>query len=205
MKIYQKLFAKFYDGFMHDFERRLYKKRRKLLSNLKGQVIGVGEGTGINFQFYPDDITVHAVEPSRPMMEKALIKAAGRPNIKFYNKGINDAALNNHFRENSIDAIICTLVLCTIPDPLQALENFKKWLKPDGKLVIMEHIHASKPLNKSIQNFVNPAWKIIGDGCHLNRNTDQLIKQVGFEPIEDEYFKHSLRFYAGTFKLPQNS
>ena len=190
---------------MHNFERRLYKKRSHLLSNLEGQVIGVGEGTGINFQFYPDEITVHAIEPSKPMLEKAVLKANGNSNIKFYNKGINDEELNNHFSDNSIDAIICTLVLCTIPDPEKALENFKRWLKPTGKLIIMEHIHASKPVNKSLQNIVNPAWKLIGEGCHLNRNTDELIKEVGFLPIEDEYFHHTLRFYSGIFQLPQNN
>ncbi len=205
MKLYQKLFAKFYDGFMHSFEKRLYKKRNHLLSNLEGQVLGVGEGTGINFQFYPDGITVHAVEPSKPMMDKAVIKAEGKPNIKFYNKSINDAELNQHFKEQSIDAIICTLVLCTIPDPAKALENFKRWLKPNGKLIIMEHIHASKTVNKKMQNFINPVWKVFGEGCHLNRNTDVLIKEVGFEPIEEEYFMRTLRFYAGVFTLTQTN
>ncbi|VAW27291.1 hypothetical protein MNBD_BACTEROID06-1376 [hydrothermal vent metagenome] len=205
MKLYQKLFAKFYDGFMHNFEKRLYKKRNHLLSNLEGQVIGVGEGTGINFQFYPDGITVYAVEPSKPMMDKAVIKAEGKPNIKFYNKSINDAELNQHFKEQSIDVIICTLVLCTIPDPVKALENFKRWLKPNGKLIIMEHIHASKTVNKKMQNFINPVWKAFGEGCHLNRNTDVLIKEVGFEPIEEEYFMRTLRFYAGVFTLTQTN
>ncbi len=202
MSVYQKLFARFYDGFMHGFERKLHNKRKHLLSNLSGQVIGVGEGTGINFQFYPDDVIVHAVEPSLPMLEKAKIKASAKSNITFYNKGINDPTLNEHFKEQSIDTIICTLVLCTIPDPKNALQNFKRWLKPEGKLIIMEHIHASKPINKVMQNLVNPAWKVFGEGCHLNRNTDLLIKEAGFEPIENEYFNHTLRFYAGVFQLP---
>ncbi|MCF6359361.1 MAG: class I SAM-dependent methyltransferase [Cyclobacteriaceae bacterium] len=205
MSFYQKIFAKFYDGFMHGFERKLYKKRKHLLSNLEGNVIGVGEGTGINFQFYPDGVNVHSVEPSIPMLDKAKIKAEGKSNITFYNKGINDQSLNTHFKEKSIDAVVCTLVLCTIPDPLQALQNFTRWLKPSGKLIIMEHIHASKQVNKKIQNFINPAWKVFGEGCHLNRNTDDLIKEAGFEPIEEEYFNHTLRFYSGVFQLPQNS
>ncbi len=71
MGFYQKLFAKFYDGFMHGFEKKLYKKRKHLLSNLEGNIIGVGEGTGVNFQFYPDTVQVHSVEPSKPMLAKA--------------------------------------------------------------------------------------------------------------------------------------
>ncbi len=189
---------------MHGFERKLYKKRKYLLSKLEGHVIGVGEGTGINFQFYPEDIHIHAVEPSKPMLEKARIKAVGNSNITFYNKDINDVALNEHFKEKSIDAVICTLVLCTIPDPIKALQNFKKWLKPNGKLIILEHIHASKPANKKLQNFINPVWKVFGEGCHLNRNTDLLIKEAGFTPILEEYFMRTLRFYSGVFKLGEN-
>ena len=205
MKVYQKLFARFYDVFMHDFEKRLYKKRSALLSNLEGNVLGVGEGTGVNFQFYPDHINVYSVEPSTPMLEKAKVKATGKGNITFYNHGINDDALEQKIKAHSMDAIICTLVLCTIPNPELALKKFKKWLKPKGKLIIMEHIHAEKTINKKIQNFINPAWKVVGDGCHLNRNTDLLIKEAGFIPVIEEYFKRTLRFYSGVFTLPQTN
>ncbi len=204
MKIYQQLFAKFYDSFMHGFEEKLFEKRKTLLSNLEGNVLGVGEGTGVNFQFYPNYIKVHAVEPSKPMLEKAKLKAAGMTNITFYNNGINDSALTQKIKPKSMDAIICTLVLCTIPDPVLALTNFKKWLKPNGKLIIMEHIHAEKPINKKFLNFINPAWKALGEGCNLNRNTDLLIKEAGFMPVHEEYFKRTLRFYSGVFKLQTN-
>jgi SAM-dependent methyltransferase len=201
MNIYPKLFANFYDGFMQGFEKKLFKKRKKLLSNLEGNVLGVGEGTGVNFKFYPDYVKVFSVEPSVHMLKKAKLKAAGKENIIFYNYGINDKELDNQLEKQSMDAIVCTLVLCTITDPVLALENFKKWLKPNGKLIVMEHIHASKPLNRAFQNIINPAWKLIGDGCHLNRNTDVLIKQAGFTPVYEEYFKRTLKFHSGIFKL----
>ncbi len=186
---------------MHDFEKRLYKRRKELLSNLGGNVLGVGEGTGVNFQFYPDSTNVFSVDPSKHMLAKARLKAAGKGNITFYNYGINDQELDQHLAPKSMDAIVCTLVLCTIPNPTLALENFKRWLKPNGKLIIMEHIHADRPINKALQNIVNPAWKAFGDGCNLNRNTDQLIKDAGFKPVHEEYFKRTLRFYSGVFKL----
>ncbi len=203
MKVYQKLFANFYDVFMHSFETKLYKRRAKLLEGLTGNVLGVGDGTGVNFQFYPEHTAVYSVEPSKPMLEKAKLKAAGKGHITFYNYGINDKELDNQLKEKSMDAIVCTLVLCTILDPVLALTNFKRWLKPNGKLIIMEHIHATKPINKRLQNIVNPAWKVIGEGCHLNRNTDLLIKEAGFTPIYEEYFTRTLRFHAGVFKLNQ--
>lgn len=201
MRLYQKLFANFYDMFMHDFEKKLFEKRKNLLSNLEGNILGVGEGTGVNFQFYPESTSVYSVEPSKPMLEKAKTKAEGRENITFYNYGINDKELDLQLEEKSMDAIVCTLVLCTIPNPVLALNNFKKWLKPNGRLIIMEHIHAEKPLNKKLQNFINPMWKAFGDGYHLNRNTDLMFKKPGFTSDNEEYFKRTLRFYSGVFKL----
>ena len=198
MQIYQKLFASLYDIFMQNFEKSLYKKRKALLSGLKGNVLGVGEGTGVNFQFYPEHTNVFSVEPSIPMLEKAKEKAKGKGHVTFYNYGINDLALDQQLEPKSMDSIVCTLVLCTIPNPSLALENFKKWLKPNGKLIILEHIHASKPLNKTL------LWNVFGDGCNLNRDTDELIKSAGFKPVQEEYFKRTLRFHSGIFTLQTN-
>ena len=71
MAIYKRFFAQIYDPVVYDFEKSLFAKRRALLSNLKGTVLGVGEGTGINFKFYPKEIDVIAVEPSKAMLIKA--------------------------------------------------------------------------------------------------------------------------------------
>ena len=200
MALYQELFARFYDPLLHDFERSLFKKRKALLSNVKGTVLGVGEGTGVNFKFYPKEATIIAVEPSEPMLRRAR-KKDNNGNISYYNLGINDPELDSVINEKSIDTIVCTLVLCTIPE--KALQNFKRWLKPDGRLIIMEHIHATKPINKSFQNLFNPVWKVFSEGCNLNRNTDLMIKKAGFEAIEEEYFKRTLRFHSGVFKLKE--
>lgn len=200
MPIYENLFARFYDPIMHDFERSLFKKRKALFSNLEGTVLGVGEGTGANFKFYPKAAKIIAVEPSKPMLERAKRKD-NHGNITYYNLGINDLELDKILDPNSIDSIVCSLVLCTIPDPDLALQNFKKWLKPNGRLVIIEHIHATKPINKSFQNLINPVWKVFSEGCNLNRNTDLLIKEAGFVPVEEEYFKRTLRFHSGVFEL----
>ena len=204
MAIYKRFFAQIYDPVVYDFEKSLFEKRRALLSNLKGTVLGVGEGTGINFKFYPKEIDVIAVEPSKAMLKKAR-KKNKYGNISFHNLGINDPELDNIIQERSIDAIVCTLVLCTISDPEKALLNFKKWLKPNGKLIVLEHIHATKQINKAFQNFVNPVWKVFADGCNLNRNTDLLINEAGFVPVKEEYFKRALRFYSGIFELKESN
>ena len=198
-KTYQKLFATLYDPFMNRFERSLYKTRKEMINGLNGEIIDVGAGTGVNFKFYDKQAHVIAMEPSASMLKKAEKKIPTGANINILNFGVCDPELDHHIKENSIDFVVSMLVLCTIPNPEKALTQFKKWLKPNGKLIILEHIHAEHPRNKRIQNFVNPAWRAFADGCNLNRNTDKLILEAGFKPLSEEYIKRSLRFIKGIY------
>ena len=198
-KLYQKAFAAGYDLFMASPEKSLHKNRNKLISSLKGKILDVGVGTGVNFQFYHPKASVIAVEPSKAMIKKALPKIPKTANIQILNYGINDSALENEIEESSLDAIICTLVLCTVPKPELALKNFKRWLKPSGKLIILEHIRSKKHFHGKMQDWANPIWKTVGEGCNLNRNTDELIKELGFKLQEEKYFKGGIQWYQGVF------
>lgn len=199
--LYQNFFAAGYDRFMASPEKVLCKNRERLISPLRGKILDVGVGTGVNFQFYHEDTSVIAVEPSAPMIKKALPKNPNSSNIQIINHGINDSALDNIIEVCSLDTVICTLVLCTIPDPEIALQNFKRWLKPDGKLVILEHIRSKKPINARLQDLVNPVWRVVGEGCNLNRNTDAIIKEAGFKMLDEYYFKGGIQWYQGVFSL----
>lgn len=199
-RFYQKIFAAKYDQFMNGIEEELSSLRRELISDLKGNILEIGAGTGINFQFYTPEAKVTAIEPSEFMLAKAKPKV-GTKNINIIQTGVGEKEHDDLFDENQFDAIVCTLVLCTIPNPERALHQFKKWLKPTGKLLVMEHIKSEKKFNGVLQGIANPVWKVIGDGCNLNRNTDQLIKNAGFRPLKDGYFKRTLRFYTGEFVL----
>jgi len=203
-KIYQKLFAKFYDFFMVSFEAKIENDRMQMLDKLKGNILDVGSGTGVNFKYFNANVKVFAVEPSKAMQDKSIAKVNAK-NIELINLGVNDKLLHNKIKEKSLDAIVCTLVLCTIPKPDLALENFKKWLKPNGKLIILEHIHSDKKFNAKFENIVNPLWKKFGDGCNLNRNTDKLIKEKGFKAIEESYFTLGLRIHKGIYELFDSS
>jgi len=199
MGFYQKTFASKYDSFMNDIEKQFHPIRQKLISELEGQILDVGSGTGANFEHFNKNATVIAIEPSQFMLEKATKKLPQSANISTYNLGVNDLELENILSQNSLDYVVCTLVLCTITDQNLALKKIKKWLKPNGKLIILEHIHAKQKSRRIIQNIINPAWKIVGDGCNLNRDTDQLIKSIGFKVESEAYFKRTLRFYQGVF------
>lgn len=186
---------------MTDIEIQFGPIRRELLSHLEGNILDVGSGTGANFEFFHSNANVIGVEPSEHMLKIANAKLPQKASIKTYNLGVTDPKVDGIIENHSLDYIICTLVLCTIPNHKQAIENFKRWLKPDGKLIILEHIHARQKSRRFLQNVINPVWKIVGDGCNLNRDTDQLIKEIGFKAESETYFKRSLRFYQGIFTL----
>ena len=198
-KIYNKIFAKVYDPVMHGFERSLFKKRKKLIAELSGTILDVGSGTGVNFKFYSPGTKIISVEPSPSMINIAKTKVSQKYQIDFHNCSVTDPGLSNHIPENSLDAVVSTLVMCTIPNPQQALDNFSKWLKPGGKLVVLEHIHASKPANRKFLSLLNPIWKTFSEGCSLTQDTDKMIKDAGFKALTEEYFVRTLRFHSGVF------
>lgn len=200
MRIYPTLFAKFYDGVIHSFEEKISPDREIFLKDLKGKIIDVGSGTGANFKYFNAEAEVLAVEPALEMLNKSKEKIQGK-NIKLIHLGINDEAFVNQIEPKSIDAIVCTLVLCTIPNPELAILNFKKWLKPDGKLIIIEHICSEKPFNIKFQNLVNPVWKKFAEGCNLNRNTDKLLAENGFKSENASVFHLGLRIVKGIYTL----
>lgn len=198
---YKKLFARFYDSFMRGTERGLYKKRKALIEPLRGRILEVGSGTGINYQFYSSEAEIFALDPNKSMLTRAANKAPENLSITYVHHRICDNDVETYIKQHSLDAIVSTLVLCSVPDPEKAIERFKYWLKPNGKLIILEHIHAENKLNQRLQNIINPLWSSFSDGCNLNRNTDVLIKQGGFTPIKSEYFVQSLRWILGVYVL----
>ena len=199
MKIYKKFFANRYDSFTCDLEQDLSIHRENLIQELEGKILDVGCGTGANFKYFNDRAEVIAIEPSEFMLKKAKDKFPNKDNIKIYNLGANDKELVNIIKPNSLDYVVCTLVLCTISNPKEALNRFSKLLKPHGKLILLEHIHSDKNINRFLQTLINPICKRIGDGCHLNRNTDLLIKESKFQLEEEKYFKRTLRFYSAVY------
>ena len=204
--LYAKVFARFYDRVAQKTEANVLADRRKeLLSGLKGEILEIGAGTGVNFQFYANDAHVLAIEPSSYMLRQAKEKMKDRKNIRFVQASVEQCYEDKMVQENSLDAIVCTLVLCTIPDPQKALSYFYQWLKPDGILIIMEHIRSHDPWKGKVQDFLTPAWKVIGEGCHLNRKTDQFIRQAGFRTQEADYFTYQVLWYQGVFSKEKAS
>lgn len=151
--------------------------RRELPSSLQGEIIDVGAGTGANFRHFGPASRVIALEPDPSMARRAFTKAnlaAAHINVRLD----DDSALDS-FDAQSIDAVIMTLVLCTVESPLATLRRAKRVLRSNGTLVGMEHVRSEEGLGK-FQDFIAPVWQRIAGGCHLNRDTKDTIGPADF-------------------------
>ena len=186
--------AYLYDKLMSRVEKKiLHKERGILLKNIEGKVIELGAGTGINFEFY-SKYKITAVEPDKSLSIEAE-KKIGEKNIEIISASAEDLP----FGDNTFDTVVITLALCTISNPDKTLKEAKRVCKPDGKLLILEHIKNEKKFLFFLQNILTPVWKAFAMGCHLNRDTLYTIKVNNFEKISLKYFFGN-NFIAGIFK-----
>lgn len=177
--------------------------REQLVPQAEGVVLEVGTGSGTNFSFY-DSAKVsklYCLEPSLSMRDKAL---KNKDKIKVDMQWLALPGEEIPLEDNSVDTIVLTFTLCTIPDWQRALEAMYRVLKPEGKLLFCEHGLAPKPSTQQWQNRITPTWKKFCGGCHLNRPIDQMITSAGFdiEHIDNFFIDKAPRFvgyiYMGT-------
>jgi len=179
-------FPKWYDTLMSPLEKRGFQTIRKnLVSKAEGKVLEIGSGTGLNFPYYEKADEVIAIEPQSLIRQQSHVRARiSRVPINVISAGAEELP----FPENSFDTVVGTLVLCTISDPLKALEEIRRVCKPEGKVLWFEHVRINDSILGSLQDWLTPVWKRLCDGCHLNRNTLELMKQAGFKIIRIERF-----------------
>lgn len=175
--------------------RQVMRVRERLVPMARGQVLEVGMGSGLNLAFY-DKAQVELVwglEPSEGMRLKAQANLQKSPvEVKWLDLPGEKIPLE----DNSIDTIILTYTLCTIPDWKAALNQMRRVLKPDGKLLFGEHGEAPDAGVSKLQNRLTPLWKKMAGGCHLNRPITDYLVQGGFT-IENEktfYMRKTPRF-----------
>jgi len=166
----------------------MMRQRGKVVPQAEGCVLEVGIGSGLNLSYYdPTQVTkVIGLDPSVEMNQLAQHAAAETPiDVEFLNLPGEEIPLEDH----SVDTIVITYTLCTIPDAQTALEQMRRVLKPGGKLLFCEHGAAPDAGVRRWQDRMNPVWGRIGGGCHLNRAIPDMIRQGGFriDSIETMY------------------
>ncbi len=205
---YTRLFARIYDTFMRRIEKSVLGQRRKtLLEQLEGNILEIGAGTGVNFPYYHAKARVLACEPSASMLKRAetQLDRLETSNIELIHAGLGDEQLAERLPKGGYDYIVCTLVLCTVPDLDAALKALQSWLKPTGQLIVLEHIRAKGTLGKALQWTIGPLWRSLAEGCHLYRDTDQKLKDYHFEAEQEEYFSKILPFYQAKLRPQTNT
>lgn len=178
-------YSKFYDRFEAIFEsKKVSEWRRDILSNLEGEILEVGVGTGKNLQYYGPKAKVTGIDFSPGMLSKATEKAykLNNPNITLQKMD----AQHLEFQDNHFDYIITTFVLCSIPDPVLGLQEMQRVLKPEGYLISLEHVLSSNPIIALHEHLMNPFTRYLL-GFNVNRATPDNIQKAGFEIVDDEY------------------
>ena len=181
------LLAPIYDRMVAPAEEACFQTwRGELLAGLHGQVLEIGAGTGANVGHYRAPIErVVFTEPDPGMRHQLVTKLdAARGAGSFRPAGsevLADSADRLSFADASFDAVVATLVFCTVPDPDAALAEVRRVLKPGGRLVFLEHVAAEdRPDRLKWQRRIDPVWKRVVGGCRLTRRTADTIEQAGF-------------------------
>lgn len=165
-------------------------QRQQTIALAKGRILEIGIGTGANLPFYGSQAKeIIGIEPELAMLKKAELMVKKAPSQAVVKLAVGDAH-HLEFADNSFDTVIMCLVLCTIPNPILALQEAYRVLKPNGQLLFLEHVRAPKPWLARCQDAINPAWKHLACGCQLNRDTEATIKQAGFKFEKIERFQH---------------
>jgi SAM-dependent methyltransferase len=165
-----RLFAAIYDrGLKATEDAGLRQMRRELLAEAGGRVLEIGAGTGVNLDLYPEAVEDLVVTEPDPHMAKRLrLKLAGSSR----QVGLVEAPAEElPFEDSTFDTAVATLVLCTVPDPAASLAEAARVLKPGGRLLFIEHVRAEEPGLARWQDRLEQPWRLLGDGCHCNRDT----------------------------------
>lgn len=171
------VFAALYDRMGRAAERGWMGERRsRLLSGVRGAVLEIGGGTGANLPHYRDAGCVVVTEPD-PFMRRRL-----RPRLGYAHGAVEVSEAGAEalpFEDGTFDAVVSTLVLCTVPDQRAALAEIRRVLRPDGRLLFIEHVRG-EGLAARFQDGIEPLWMRLFGGCHPNRNTLRSIGEAGF-------------------------
>lgn len=170
-------------------QRNFAPYRARIIPKARGAVLEIGVGSGLNFPYYSRRVDqIVALDPSPRLLSRAERAASENwPPVEL----VEGSAEAIPLPDDSIDTVVTTWTLCSIPDIGRALREMRRVLKPDGRLLFVEHGRSPDAGIRRWQNRITPAWKRIGGGCHLNRDIARLIDSAGFDidRLETGYMK----------------
>jgi ubiquinone/menaquinone biosynthesis C-methylase UbiE len=180
-----RVMALVYDPFLWLGEIAGMRRRRSaLLSGVRGRVVEIGAGTGLNIAWYPDGIDELVLAEPEPAMRQRIARRLRRH--ARLARIIDAPAERLPLPDDSVDTVVSTLVLCTVADPERALREIARVLRPNGQLLFIEHVRASSRFLAACQDFSFQPWYRFAGGCYCNRPTAELMRACGFTVTADE-------------------
>lgn len=169
------------------YERKTAARKRQLLGGLTGTVVEIGPGTGPNLKFFPPGIHWIGIEPN-PAMHGYLRNEAERLGLTV--ELLQGSAEKIPLPDGSADAVVSTLVLCTVPDPAQVVAEALRVLKPGGRFVFLEHVGApAGTAQLRFQKLIKPIWRFCAEGCEPDRDTARVLEAAGFADLHLEQLR----------------
>ncbi|UMB70845.1 class I SAM-dependent methyltransferase [Mycobacterium paraterrae] len=191
--VHHPFFARVWPAIAAHETEQMRQSRRENLAGLAGRVLEVGAGTGTNFAFYPDTVEhVVAIEPEPRLVERARGAATTAPvPVEVTNRTIESFSADQPF-----DAVVCSLVLCSVAEPDSVVRQVFSLLKPGGELRYLEHV-ASRGVRGGLQRFVDATtlWPRLAGNCHAHRDTEATIRAAGFA-VDRTLTQHALPAWA---------
>jgi len=186
VSLFGKVYARCYDRFMDRIDwAGAAEHRRRLVEEAAGEVLEVGAGTGKNLPLYRAAERVVALDPDPAMRARAL-EVARETQVPV--EVVDGDGMALPFGDASFDAVVFSLVLCTVPDMERALAEARRVLRPGGRFRFYEHVRAADPHLARWQDRLERPWGWIGRGCHPNRDTVAAVAATGFNVISLEAF-----------------
>lgn len=181
------MMVQMYEKVQLKYEAHVGDRKRELLADLSGTVLEIGPGNGANFQYLPNTISNWiGIEPN-PYMHGPLRTAGEERGIPTDFREVTAEGM--HVEDESVDAVLSTLVLCSVSDPAGVVRDIHRSLKPGGRFVFLEHVAAPRGTRlRRLQGLLNPVWGYFADGCHLNRELAEIIGSAGFAEVQVEEF-----------------
>ena len=181
-----RLFAAVYDPLLSRAERTFYPEyRRRAAGGARGRVLEIGAGSGANLSYYAADVELTVADANIHMLRRLRAKAeAANVKVDVHHVDAEDLP----FDDESFDAVVATLMLCSVDDPARTLAEAWRVLVPGGEIRFVEHVKSLDRGWAFFQNATAFPWKHLAAGCHPNRDTLQAIVDVGFDLEDADHF-----------------
>jgi ubiquinone/menaquinone biosynthesis C-methylase UbiE len=190
-----RMFARFYDRALKASEENgLGEMRATLLADARGRVVEIGAGTGVNVDLYGkgiEDLTLVEPDPHMAAQLRARLEGDGEGAPR---RLVEAPAEALPFGDDTFDTAVATLVLCTVPDPVAAVSELARVLRPGGRLLFIEHVRSEDAGRARWQDRLEKPWRFMADGCYCNRDTEATLGASAFrvEAVEHGKFPKAL-------------